>query len=509
MRRIYTLLALFLFFLAARLLAADNEEAKKKEFRYIDWMLCVTEFDTSLLPPTQAAMGRTVEKELTAYLNGLDFKLRNAREYDYYWGAEWMNAQQEIAKKIAAKQTERDKLIFLDYTDWRYRREREKIDAEIQTLREQLENAELSSPNVARIPRFSVNENNINGIFPESPAQDNEYFFCKDNKLDGLLKGKISRYHERFLVEVQLWTVWTRSYSYKDTIVFSIEDMDTALREFASQLIDAISGMDYATVRVSAKPDNALIVVDGQLIGAHGKTEDIARTPGPVDITVYAQDHEPVTETVNLNEGEYADVLFELKSSPTGSYTVDTENGEQARVYQGGLFAGTTPLTLNGVVDSYGQISIQTEDKRTSQMIFQIKDKSSLSLDPKTPPPEDRVEKARKSFYGAFGRFWIGLPVGFILIGMSNTYINTYNIAPNTSGSGDHYDTAKTWINVQMGAFIGIGLLLADVLIRLTIYIYQGNRSGAILSEKPKSPISEPLSAESPTLPPEESGVSE
>ncbi|MDR3301045.1 MAG: PEGA domain-containing protein [Spirochaetaceae bacterium] len=475
-------------FSTAPLFAFGKGDTEKKELQEKNWMICLTDFDASELPPSQTVTSRVIMRQLINHLNGLDYKLRTTKEYDYYWTAAWLSAQSQIAKQIADKQSARDKLIFAGYTDWRYNQEKDKIDAEIELLRGQLDAVELTSPAISTIPIFTLAEENLTGTFPDPPAKSGEYFFCTAHKVNGFLSGKVSLYHDRFLVEVQLWTVWTRSYSYKDSIVFSIEDIDLALGEFASKLINSISGMESAELLVRAMPENAAIIVDDQFASDKGKTKTIQRTPGPVEITVYAEDYVPATETIELNEGEHTDMTFDLTPIPTGAYTIDTKTGEQASVYKGSEYAGTTPLTLTGPLGDYGQVSVQTEDDRSEQTIFQIVDNSKIILDPKIPPASDRIEKARKGFYGAFGRFWIGFPIAYILWSISGTFIATYNANPTVA----QYDHAYAWNYVSVGAWIGFGILLTDVLVRFAIYIYQGNRPGAILPPKPR-PVTDPM----------------
>lgn len=497
MMRYVCLVALFACS-AMGLFAFGSGEQAEKPLLEKSWLVAITEFDVSGLPPSQAVTGAVIARQLTDRLSGLDYRLRDVKEYDYHWTAAWLRAQTVVAKQIAEKRAQRDKLAFAGYADWRYEREAEKIDVEIAELHEKLDAAELDSPEVATIPRFMVTEDNAKGIFPAPPAPGGEYFFCADNKTNGLLRGKVLDFHGRLLVEVELWTVWTRSYAYKDNIVFSIEDIDRALYELTTKLINSMSGMGPAELIVSAEPAEAAIIVDDILTGDKGKTPTIQRTPGPVEVTVYADKFIPATETLELNAGERVDMAVKLNAIPTGSYTVDTATGEPASVYEGSEYVGETPLTLKGPLGSHGQVSVQTEDNRSAQSIFEIVDRSTVTLDPKVPPPSDRTEKARKSFYGAFGRFWIGFPVAFVLWGISGTYIQTYNIARDAA----HFDQANTWQWVSIGAWIGFGVLLLDVLVRFAIYIYQGNRAGAILSPK-ESAEPAPLSLqEAPAAPP-------
>jgi hypothetical protein len=490
------LLAVILIFLSSSALFALGKSDKKREIKDKEWVLCISDFDASLLPQSQRATVGYVEKELTKHLSGLDYKLRDADEYHYYWTAAWLGEQSAAAKKLAEKQKQRDELLYKPLSNWNYKAQLKTIDAEIEKLREQLEEAELKSPDIATIPAFNATADNINGIFPAPPEKNKEYSFCKDQKANGFLKGKASLYHERILVEVELWTVWSRSYSYKDSIIFSIEDIDMALNEFVVRLINSISGMEYSVIVVRAEPDNAVIVIDDQFAGGIGKTEEIQRTPGPVEITAYAADYIPVTTTVDLNEGERADVSFSLTHIPQEAFHIDTKSGEEATVYRGALFVGTTPLTLIGPLGGEEQVGVLTADNRSSHTVFEINDNSHIRLDPVTPPDNDRIEKARRGFYNAFGRFWVGLPICTMLWGMSQSYIGTYNLNPTVS----QLDTANKWVNVQPAVLIVGGILAVDIIVRFIIYVYQGNKPGTIFSPK-ETPAADAATPPAPVTP--------
>jgi hypothetical protein len=497
-------LAILLLFLFPSFLFARGSGGTKREIKDNEWILCVTEFDASRLPAAQRAAAGYIERELTKHLSGLDYKLRNSDEYYYHWTAAWLSEQSTAAKKLVEKQKQRDELIFKPLADWEYKAQLKKIDDEIVVLREGLDDAELKSPDIGIIPEFNVTKDNENGIFPPPPKKDKEYFFCKEQKANGFLSGTVSLYHERILVEVRLWSMWSRSYSFEDSIIFSIEDIDSALNELVGRLINLISGMEYSIIIVRAEPDNTVVVVDDQFASENGETGEIWRTPGPVEITAYAENHIPLTTVVDLNEGERADISFSLTPIPQAAFTVDTKSGEPAMVYRGSLFAGMTPLMLAGPLGEAEQVSVQTGDNRTTRAVFQINDNSKVLLDPIVPPASDRIEKARKSFYGAFGRLWIGLPICTLLWGTAQTFIGT-TYDPDYSPTKSSESAANIWYYIQPAVLIVGGLLVADAIVRLIIYIYQGNKPGSILPpreaplpEKTPLPTPDPLPTPTP-----------
>ncbi|MDR0526495.1 MAG: PEGA domain-containing protein [Spirochaetaceae bacterium] len=462
------------------------------------WTLCVTEFDVSRLPKSRAATGGVITRQIVNRFDGLKFKLRPVNEYDYYWQAAWLREQSAAAKQIIAKQAERDKLIYSGEPDWKISAAQRRLDGEIKTLRVKFNEAELVSPNIASAPEFTVTKDNRAGNFPAPPRRGMELLLCSQQKSDGLLFGKVSEYHGRILVELRFWSLWAKEITYEDKALFSIEDMGIALDEFFARLINSISGIVPATIVVKAEPSNAVIIIDEHHAG-RGKSEVVERTPGEVEVTVYAEDHVTATEKIKLDEGEQVEAEFTLKSLPSGEVEVKTKNEESAAIYSGALFMGETPNTLRGQIGHYKQINIETPSGGVAQTLFRIeKPESKITLIPKTPPPDGRIEKARKGFYGALGRLWIIGPAAFLSAGYSNLAVDAF-VSPYSNRTTEHFNNQQFWYNLSTGFMIATAAVGLEVLIRLGIYIYQGNRESAIFKSKNKAAAAKEPDAPSDT----------
>jgi len=455
-------------------------------------IMVITEFNISEYPANRAAIGGVVAKKISASLDNLDYKKRGAKEYDYYWESEWSKNQREILKKISAKREERDKLIFSGVAAFQLKREQKRIDKEIKTLEEDLDKMIFTPVNIETMPRFEVSEENKKNVFPAPPESGNEYYFCKDKNADALLKAEVRDYHGRVLVEFEVWDIWSRNYSYKDYAIFSVEDIDLALSEFSAKLINNLSGMKAGAILARSNPPDANIVVDEHFAGK-GKTEIIQRTPGAVDITVFADNYDTIEASIELKEDELTEAEFTLRELPLAHEDIKLKDKNKEHkdysgsfVYKGAYFAGKTehdtPFSLTATDGSFQQINIETKDRKYAQSVFKIKEGDTVTLTPKIPPRLGRTEKARRSFYGAFGRFWVGLPIAFMAIGYANTYISTYNTLYAYERTPERTDIARKWTYVQAGATAAIGLLAADVVVRLIIYIYQANKEGSILA---------------------------
>jgi hypothetical protein len=156
-------------------------------------------------------------------------------------------------------------------------------------------------------------------------------------------------------------------------------------------------------------------------------------------------------------------------------------------------------LTLSIPAGEYRYIRIDTEDGLTGEVIVRgsVEDLERrflgggstggeddiriITLKPRLlPGPNDRpVEVRRRKFYGAYGRFWIALPAAFIINGVSQSYINSYN----TSGGPELYGKARTAYYVSIGAWVVAGVCLVESLIRLGVYVHTASEESIPLWE--------------------------
>lgn len=464
---------------------------------YPEWRICVTEPTTANLPASMALAGNTVNKTLMERLTAMEWTLRGGTEYDYYWTVAWHKARADIAKQIAERRDRRDKLIFTGDTDWRVSRQQKQIDGEIEELQAKYDTAELSSPDIAKAPRFYLSQDNINGVFPKKPEAGKELALCASQKVDALLMGNISNYHGRILVELELWTIWTRSVSYKDKALFSIEDIELALDEFSARLINSVSGLRPSALVVRTQPENALIIVNEHSAG-RGMSEEIDRTPGPVPLTVFADDYVTANETITLTEGDLTDVNIKLRPIPKESFTVTTEDGSVAKVYSGGRFAGNTPLTLSGPLYRNQQINIESDPGgKTSHKIFSIEEPNQqLNFKLEIPPEEGRTEKSRSGFYGAMGRLWLAAPLAFIAHGFYNNTADTWRVTSNRTE--EKYNELQFWNYARYAGYGLLGAAALEMFIKLGIYLFKGSREGSVINTKAPPPLPPPPAPEEP-----------
>jgi hypothetical protein len=465
------------------------------------WTLCITEADVASLSPARAAASGIALQTIARSLAAVDRRVRLSEEETYYRNQVWYAARKEAAKKIADKQRQRDMLLYQGNKAWKYDKELKKIDGELVTLREALAKVEAEEPLIVRDPRFALFADNLSYRFPAPPKPGREHSFCKEKKIDGFLSSELTEFHERLILDVKLYSLSARSYTYEDSVIFSTESIDDALMELSERVIEHVSQSPPAGIVITAEPDNALITVNQRFAG-RGASDLIERNPGPVTIEVFADEHGSYTDTVELLPKELTELSVRLPPLPIAGITVNT--GEPAALYRGALYIGETPFNLSAPLDSRIPLMVETADKKSASTAVLI-DNSALTIIPVKPPEENVVDKARRGFYGAWGRFWIALPLALVVNGMYSSYLSAYNMAP--ARTEDDFNTARTYQYAAMGAGILAGGFGVEFAVRLVYYVIVSNKERSpLVPPAPPEPVAEeapvtedtPVAAEEP-----------
>jgi len=477
-----------------------KEAAQPNEPVNTAWTLCITAFDNSSLSLARQITGDTVVRNLAGKLSDLEFRFRDDEETAYYRNYAWAKSRATAAKALEAKRSERDLLIYKGDPSWKYRKNLKAADDAIAQLQADLAGIDALAPAVEPKPAFSLCDDNKNGTYPLPPKQGSEYRFCTDQKVDAFLTGSLSEYHGRILLNIRMYTLYTHSYSYEDFVLFSSEDLNSAMDEISGRLAAAVSDTLPSAVVVHAKPDDAMVMVDGDF-KARGETETLTHSPGSADIAVRADNYVPFSYSLDLNPGELAELYIDLTPLGYSAFSAVVPGSPASKVFIGSLYMGETPLALKLPRNISTYISVETPDGKVGSAVF--RDDSLVRGDAqfvradntgggvntaensgpeavfstKVPisPEEKRVDKARRGFYGAYGAFWFVLPASLLTAGIAGTYIFANNIAPPDLDLGLRktiYDRAVTGQNVQVAAYSVMGVALGITFIQIFRYLY-------------------------------------
>jgi hypothetical protein len=469
-----------LIFLAAGApsFARAKAEEEAREPLNKEWVLAITAFDLASLSPADRITGEVMTRTLADSLNPVDRRIRVSREYAYYEEYAQEKTLTQAGKTLAAKRAERDILLYQGNPGWKYRKNLEAVDAEIEKLEQAYEEAEAFLPNITAEPEFKLTADNQAGVFPPPPEPGNEYRFCLDQKADAFLAASVSEYHGRIFISLKLYTAYTRSFQYEDSTIFSPEDMVPAVKELAGRLTAAVSGTAPAAIAVRTNPPEAAVLIDEAFAG-RGNTFVIERLPGEAEVRVFAENYKTFSMPVELRPGELAELSVDLSPLAMAALDINAVSASAGavlsgvRIYRGALYAGEAPLTLDLPLEEYEYVYAETPGGDHAAAVYRGID-GTVSLELGQPRTGQTLELSRRRFYGAYGRFWIILPAAFVLSGVSGAYTDAYNYR----GDPGIYNESRTYYYVSIAAMVAAGCALGDSFFRL--YRYLRNSSGGV-----------------------------
>jgi hypothetical protein len=468
---------LLFLFLPALAFAKGKTDADETDPLNKEWALTITAFDVSVLSENQGLVADLLMRDLVNSLKVVDYRIRLSEEQGWYESYAWAQKKTAAAKALEAKRFERDALVYRGDPNWKYKASLKTIDAQIADLEEDLRKAETEAPPVAAEPEFKLADTNRNGTFPAPPEAGKEYKYCKDQSIDAFLTGKITEYYDRIYITLELYTLYSRMYIYQDDIIFSADDSANALSELSGRLVAAVSGSTPARIAVKAEPENALVLINNSYAGTGGVTER-ERPPGKVTVRVSAEDYQTQSVETEIAAGELTEFDVHLNPLSLSSVNVNIPGMTGALVYQGSLFVGETPLTLRFPIGRLEYINVETPDGKSGSAVFVTADKEdaekTVTIKPKIlPTDKNRVDRARRIYYWAWGGTWISGILAWITYGIFTTY-NDANTANVNAGivNEDVYNTAVkilpfTWITMGL-----VGLAVGHEFFQMGRYIH-------------------------------------
>jgi hypothetical protein len=552
--------AALLFVITPLFAKGKTDEAERKSVNR-EYVLCVTAFNVSTLPAGLQVLGPILQRDIARDLERIHHRVRTGGELTRYEELAWMEAVHATANEIAKKREERDNLLFKGYPNWKYKKELKKIDKDIAALEEKYATAREVKPIIEEQPLFKLLAGNTSapGTFPVPPEKGREEAFLRNNKADAFLEGKFRIYYGRLYVEFRIFTRGA-SFIYNDSFIFSSENINIAADQIKNRFLGTMINSELVRLVLNADPEDSKIEVNGVIVK---KGQVVELPPGPVVISVSAEDHFSIKEDL-LMEGGEQELSYEL--TPIEKETLRIKlPGPNSLVYSGAMYRGGNPvpkqeeiieeevnddteeaeietgettITENDKDDDdetavvteqsekenesiaeqseeedtdlvaeqseeeteeedpqvvearagffsvyvpmgqFQYIRVETEDGLTGEAIVKgnpdSKEVRIIELKPRKLPGRDDnpVEKSRKKFYGAYGRFWITLPLAFIINGVAQGYFNSYASTRNP----EMYNNYEVANYISIGAWSVTGIFLAETLVRMFVYVHTGTK---------------------------------
>jgi len=439
-----------------------------------EWVLCITGIDSSSLPANRVNISGLVERKLVDKLSSIGYRTRVLPEYAYYEDYAWTRERSAAARSLAAKIEERSQFLFRGEPDWRYRRNIERLDKEIENLRTALETAESNAPAINNQPVFKLTQGNIDLSFPAPPQQGGESRFCSSQRVDAFLSGTISNFHGRYVLSVKLYALYMRAFVWQDSIIFSDEDIETAIAQITRKLIIVLSGSAPAAVSINAQPSDSLILINRSFAG-RGETNVMEFPPGSILVTATSPNHESLTFETSLAPGELARININL--NPIEYVDVEIYGSGDNRIYHGAMYVGEAPFTLCLPLDTLEYVEMETSDLQRGTVVFHTPATSevaqSLSLNASPPLQSGRVDRMRRHYYWSWGGVWIS----GITAWLSYYSLTGYSVVASTGNYSDEFAANyNIAYNIHNGSLIALGVTGAYCIYRLIRYLHAANR---------------------------------
>jgi len=452
-----------------------------------EWILCITNFNISALPPEKSHVSTVISRKIVERLNSISYRTRISPEYAYYEEYSWSRARSTAAKAVSAKMDERSAALYRGDPEWKYRQNVKKIDDDLVKLRAALEEIENNAPPINREPKFKLTSGNLSYSFPAAPAEGAETRFCVSNNADAFLSGSVIDFYGRFLLSVKLYTVYTRSFIWEDSVIFSQEDIDSAMNELIQRLVIVLSGNEPAVIEIAAQPEDALVLINRSFAG-RGSTDKIELAPATIIVTATAPEHESVSFETVLSADEITRIDINL--NPVNYTDVIIAGEEGGMVYQGALFVGTAPLTLRLPVNHLEYIEMKMRSSNEGAIVFQTPYSSeavpSYSITTKQPLPPKRVDRDRRIYYWAWGATWLTGITAWIA---HHSYTDAYAIYNSSSVSQEFVNNLSTLDYVRTGALIGLGIAGSYSLYRFIRYLISADSGSTPIAVPLKKPV--------------------
>ena len=473
------LFIIFIFIaINAHLSAFGRKDAEQIKTQNDEWILCVTSFDISSLPHEKQIVVNVISRKIVEQLVSISYRTRISPEYTYYEGLNWASSRAAAAKAVSAKMEERSAELYRGNPSWRYRQSIARIDNDLTRLRENLNEIEKNAPNINREPVFKLTQANLGLTFPAAPEAGTENRFCAAQRADAFLAGAITDFHGRYLLSVKLYTVYTRSFVWEDSIIFSQEDIDSAVTEITQRMSIVLSGNVPAVVAITAEPEDTLLLINRSFVG-RGKTDDIELPPATIIVTASAPDHESITFETVLSADERTDIKINL--TPIRYTDVLIAGEEGGRVYRGALYVGNAPLTLRLPVNRLEYIEMETANSNKGTIVFLTAETSnntpSFSVKTSVPLASGRVAKERRGYYWSWGGAWITGIAAWIAYFSYSEASAAIATTSNPSAISDFYNNDyQLMYYIHVGSVIALGAAGVYTVYRFVKYLYISNK---------------------------------
>ena len=472
-------ISFLLFLLFSPSLSFSEDITVPLIFNRENWNIAIESFSGSL-PVNQEYLKSSVPDLIKQELLSSDIHLLSEREISHYRSEILKEGRKSLIQQISQNYESRDKIIF-DGMD---------SENDRNTINERIIELKKGLMEIDGIDRTQINTADMLRVNWIRSSDDQDFLpsgrfipqvLVKIYDLDFLITGSITQIEDYYLLEVSGY----HSLEEEPSIVYSefgsIDEIEIMAAEAADELRSIVLGRGWSILLVETNSPEALIYMDGQLIGV-GSAEVKTVQPGKVLLEAIGEDNSywsREADLTGLQHNEFMGILSETEKDFT---TLDTLPHE-ADVYIGARWVGKTPLKLPRYRERNIWVTIRNEGYYSKAFEVTSKSPETLfyELEEEALTRIELFDLRKKEFYRALGWFSLSVAIPVVTQGMSENYLmqeKEYSSIYQITFEEEYNDLTREAYDkyfVTKGIFYGsLGLsggLLANVFVKLARYI--------------------------------------
>lgn len=342
--------------------------------------------------------------------------------------------------------------------------------SKVEEARKKLESGSANVPATAREPGDSLAPSVLSALNDKgqlvSLAAGGPQATVAGKDIDLLVYGSLEPVGAYVAVDVNIYDAALGRLVYSSRSYAAPSDPAPLARDLGERVCRIVAGRPYARLDLLARPDAAVLSVDGKVLDASTRRLYLFEK-STLLVSATAPGMVPLEATVEVDLGERKQASFELKAALAGTARIDTAPSGLP-VYVDGMFAGTSPLELP-LTGERSVVSAKSDGDASATSILPPGGKVDILLVPDSSEKDlvALVDRRKDAFYDALGLFVLSLPPTSISYGLMDTYADAW-LRGGDAAMLESYRASG--ISLGICGAINVGLLV-NVILRLIGYI--------------------------------------
>jgi len=370
----------------------------------------------------------------------------------------------QAIQELISLQKQRDQELFTQKKEYEKQKAVENFEKQIEEKKQRITYLRNLDPKLIEFPESKpILYKDDNGkLF--APPKFSALQYAEEKGVHVLIWGSLEEVQNFLYLEINVFdrVLEKTIFTYKEG--GSREDLYKYFGDAVNKITTLLLGREWASLLVSAKPQNAYIKINDEFKGL-GSVELRYMQPGKVKIEVSSPGFKSEEKEVELSPHQSAEYDFALEQSRQEDVFIETYP-QGANVYIDSLWVGKTPLIIE---KPFVMSKLLLKKKDYGDYFTRIGPGSpgriEIGLLKSYIDPTEYQEKMALNFYNSFGAFLISLPFTLFSFGLSYDYAN----------AGFNEESRIFFYTYRWGVFINC-VLFARTIYDLILYIRAGDR---------------------------------